>query len=87
MTEWNHTTPAPNFQAWMKEFKEIALENDRTKYPNLILNVALALKLDAEGELKQHDDGTLTLFNYETFVTVKHDAPLYEFVESRKEAA
>ena len=49
--------------------------------------MALALKLDAEGELKQHDDGTLTLFNYETFVTVKHDAPLYEFVESRKEAA
>ena len=72
----------PNFQTWMKEFREIALENDRTQYPNLVINTSLALKLHEEGELKQHDDGTLTLFNYETLVTIKHDAPLYEFKEA-----
>ena len=76
MTKWDHTTPAPNFKTWMKEFREIAFENDRSKRPYLCLNATLALKLDEEGMFEKD----MTLFNYKTFFTVKEGAPLYEFL-------
>jgi len=77
----------PDFKSWMAEFEQIAIENDREQAPHLVLNVALAIKLSDENLLAEKPDKSMTLFGYETFITIKPDAPLYEFRKFEEDAA